>query len=65
MVNGEETIFGSRKRGASARENERGIMQRSFEYIFECLDSDRGKAEREAYQFEYLIRCSYLEIYNE
>jgi len=42
-------------------------MQRSFEYIFESLDDLKGKAESSAdkYQFEYLIRCSYLEIYNE
>lgn len=42
-------------------------MQRSFEYIFEVLDQERSNAEGsgDAYQFEYLIRCSYLEIYNE
>jgi kinesin family protein 15 len=42
-------------------------MQRSFEYIFECLEKEMAAAESnaESYQFEYLIRCSYLEIYNE
>lgn len=31
------------------------------------LEAERIKAEAsgDAYQFEYLIRCSYLEIYNE
>lgn len=48
-------------------ENQRGLIQRSFEYVFECLESERAKAEEsgDAYQFEFLIRCSYLEIYNE
>ena len=42
-------------------------MQRSFEYIFDSLDDLKKKAEssEDKYQFEYLIRCSYLEIYNE
>jgi tRNA A37 threonylcarbamoyladenosine dehydratase len=45
-MNGEETIFGSRKRGGKHfEENARGIMQRSFEYIFDCLDNYRTKAE--------------------
>jgi hypothetical protein len=26
-------------------ENQRGLMQRSFEYIFECLEKERRKAE--------------------
>jgi kinesin family protein 15 len=57
-------------KGSSGRvnieaENQRGLMQRSFEYIFESLDADRINAENDSYHFEYLIRCSYLEIYNE
>jgi kinesin family protein 15 len=42
-------------------------MQRSFEYIFDSLDDLKLKAEssEDKFQFEYLIRCSYLEIYNE
>jgi kinesin family protein 15 len=42
-------------------------MQRSFEYIFEVLEEEKLKAENsgDSYQFEFLIRCSYLEIYNE
>ena len=45
-------------------------MQRSFEYIFECVEKAKVKVEienstGEAQHFEYLIRCSYLEIYNE
>lgn len=67
LMNGEDTIFGSRKRSSKQEENARGIMQRSFEYIFESLEDLKIKAESsvDRFQFEYLIRCSYLEIYNE
>jgi kinesin family protein 15 len=42
-------------------------MQRSFEYIFDCVEKARQKAESssDTQHFEYLVRCSYLEIYNE
>ena len=42
-------------------------MQRSFEYIFECIEKQRQKVEsqKDGSQFDYLVRCSYLEIYNE
>ena len=42
-------------------------MARSFEYIFDCLTKARKMAEQSngESQFEYLVRCSYLEIYNE
>lgn len=42
-------------------------MQRSFEYIFENVESalKRAEASNDSQHFEYLIRCSYLEIYNE
>ena len=35
----------------------KGIMPRSFETIFNLIQSDTNK--------EYLVRASYLEIYNE
>lgn len=35
-------------------------MSRSFEYIFYNLDSKEKQGD-----FEYLVTCSYLEIYNE
>jgi kinesin family protein 15 len=47
-------------------------MPRSFEYIFNQIDEMKKKCDlkspsKEGSQnsFEYLIRCSYLEIYNE
>lgn len=39
-------------------ENERGIIPKSIRHIFGCIDaSDKDK--------KFLVRCSYLEIYNE
>ena len=44
----------------------RGIMPRSFEFIFNKIESiKRGCKEDSQNSFNYLIRCSYLEIYNE
>jgi kinesin family protein 15 len=40
-------------------------MQRSFEYIFEQVETAKKKAEASGDHFEFLIRFSYLEIYNE
>ena len=42
-----------------------GLMPRSFEYIFDCVEKLKAKAEQSNDAFTYLIRCSYLEIYNE
>ena len=41
-------------------------MQRSFEYIFGLLEEQKKEAEenKEA-EFQYLVKSSYLEIYNE
>ena len=36
-------IFGSRKK--SIEDNDRGLMQRSFEYIFQVLEAEKLKAE--------------------
>ena len=47
--------------------NQKGIMQRSFEYIFDCINAEQSiideKENGSAIQF--LVKCSYLEIYNE
>lgn len=43
---------------ADGDENQRGIIPKSIRHIFGCIDgSDKGK--------KFLVRCSYLEIYNE
>lgn len=38
---------------------ERGIIPNAFEHIFGCIDSADNKEKK------FLVRCSYLEIYNE
>ena len=38
-------------------------MPRAFSYVFESIEKAKQRAE--TVHFEYLIRCSYLEIYNE
>jgi len=45
--------------GTDSEENI-GIMPRAFEYIFNCI---REKEEKE--DVEFLVKCSYFEIYNE
>jgi hypothetical protein len=66
MINGEEAICGTDNNEGSSVEK-RGILQRSFEYIFKCVEQAKHAAEssNDGSHFEYLIRCSYLEIYNE
>lgn len=44
--------------GLVGNEQERGIMPRSFEDIFNCIADDSN-------QTQFLVRASYLEIYNE
>lgn len=36
-----------------------GIIPNAFEHIFGCIDDDGNKDKK------YLVRCSYIEIYNE
>ena len=45
-------------------DQDRGIIPRSFEYMFNKLDQ-MMEEETEESKFEYLVRTSYLEIYNE
>lgn len=40
-------------------------MQRSFEHIFACIDHELQEAELNSTEIKYLIKSSYLEIYNE
>lgn len=65
LINGEEQIQDTLKKDAGPEYDKRGIMQRSFEYIFERVETEKLKAEQQHDNFQFLIRCSYLEIYNE
>ena len=64
LVNGEETLI-----GATASNNEmqekRGLMQRSFEYIFDCMEREKQEALKSGIEMQFLVKSSYLEIYNE
>jgi kinesin family protein 15 len=42
-----------------------GIMPRSFDYIFKRIDDLRQEAETDHNNIEFLVKSSYLEIYNE
>jgi kinesin family member 15 len=48
-------------------ESERGIMQRSFEYIFQNIEAQKQliAENNDGSELEFLIKVSYLEIYNE
>ena len=43
----------------------RGLMQRSFEYIFGILEERKAEADNNKTEFQFLVKSSYLEIYNE
>ena len=40
-------------------------MQRSFEYLFGCMEKQKTEAESNGVEMQFLIKTSYLEIYNE
>ena len=40
-------------------------MQRSFEYIFGILEQQKKEADQNKSEFQFLVKSSYLEIYNE
>ena len=42
-------------------------MQRAFEYIFECMQEEKSLVQMRGNgsALEYLVKCSFLEIYNE
>lgn len=46
-------------------EDNRGLMQRSFEHLFAAMEDDKREAEQNGSELQYLVKCSYLEIYNE
>lgn len=53
--------------GTNDLKGNRGIMQRSYEYIFQNIEAQRKLVEEKAdgSELSFLIKCSYLEIYNE
>lgn len=40
-------------------------MQRSFEHIFSRIEQEKQEAEANGSEIKFLIKSSYLEIYNE
>jgi hypothetical protein len=40
-------------------EHHRGLIPRTMKYLFECIDEERAEG------VNFIIRCSFLEIYNE
>ena len=42
-------------------------MQRSFEYIFQCIQEEKQQVQQKenGADLEFLVKCSFLEIYNE
>ena len=65
------TIQGSWSDASSADYEERGLMPRAFEHIFGFIARESrmagtpGHSGKEHPQTEFLVKCSYLEIYNE
>ena len=45
--------------GLKDNPQERGIIPNAFEHIFTCIESSENRSKK------FLVRCSYLEIYNE
>jgi len=43
----------------------RGLMQRSFEYIFQMIEREKQEKEAKGCEVSFLVKASYLEIYNE
>lgn len=52
---------------SSDPKNLRGLMQRSFEYIFQNIDEQKKliNEKNDGSELCFLIKCNYLEIYNE
>ena len=44
--------------GSPESEETKGIIPKAFKHIFGCIDGESGSKK-------FLVRCSYLEIYNE
>ena len=47
--------------------NQRGLIPRTFEYLFECIraEEEAAAAATDGAGREFLCKCSYVEIYNE
>ena len=45
--------------------NQRGLIPRTFEYLFECIRAEEEAAAVDGSGREFLCKCSYVEIYNE
>lgn len=46
-------------------QEKRGLMQRSFEHLFECMDNQKLEMKKQGIEIQFLVKTSYLEIYNE
>lgn len=44
-INGEETLIGASSTN-NAMHDKRGIMQRSFEYMFDCMEQQKVEAKK-------------------
>ena len=64
QVNGEETLIGASS-ATDQLHDKRGLMQRSFEYIFDCMEREKLEAQKQGIEMQFLVKSSYLEIYNE
>lgn len=64
QINGEETLIGASNTN-NAMHEKRGIMQRSFEYMFDCMEAQKMEAAKQGIEMQFLVKSSYLEIYNE
>ena len=40
-------------------------MQRSFEHLFECMENQKLEMQKQGIEIQFLVKTSYLEIYNE
>ena len=64
MIRGEETLIGANNSDEALYEK-RGLMQRSFEYMFDKMEQQKQEASRNGIEMQFLVKSSYLEIYNE
>nr|Q9GYZ0.1 RecName: Full=Kinesin-like protein KIF15; AltName: Full=Kinesin-related protein KRP180 [Strongylocentrotus purpuratus]AAG01844.1 kinesin-like protein KRP180 [Strongylocentrotus purpuratus] len=56
------TMLGPCEDGDNFHHEMRGVIPRSFEYLFSLVNRER---EKHGDRYEFLCRCSFLEIYNE
>ena len=64
LINGEETLIGASNTNNQLHEK-RGLMQRSFEYMFAMMEREKKESEEKGCDMQFLVKASYLEIYNE